>query len=446
MSDENKKIVTEVLDSSIYATKKELNEEAKIRAESDQEIITDFTILRKTTNKKIEDINEKVEDISTEPIKEKVDDLAEKVSAAEENIKSNKDRIDNIEECFFTRIKDLETENEGLNEKLSEASRTIIEKNTELEKLREEIRNSGGENQINLTFAEPPEFTIKQVMSVKEFINNYLKEVIVARMLIRHPAAEWSKDYSLLVEDLSYNDVMQGKVVPVTIYALATGQLIGQSTFDIIVTHQYNASEQEKFIAQFLETAIPISLRNVDENASPDYNIPKEIAVTAPLKLLLNNQKIKQLTFKIFSEMNAASYWTDFHRSWQYLRDGYVGTGKSTIGADKTINNIYDLYNTTVGYHHTIYQLIEQRLNDSGVPCSITKKWVRHSRSDNMLHALGNMTFNVQNLSLESDEVTVTQSCHYYVMINFDLTLKDQTKKFYRGVTLALTDNLELYS
>lgn len=206
MSNENKKDIIEVLDSSIYATKKELNEEAKTRAESDQGIITDFTILRTTTNKKIEDISEKVEEINPGPIKEQVDDLTDKVAAAEENIKSNQERIDNIEGCFLNQIKELETENETLNEKLSEASQTIVEKNgviagknEEIEKLREEIRTSAGPNQISLTFAEQPKFTIEQVMSVKEFINNHLKEIVVARMLMRHPTAKWGLDYSLII-------------------------------------------------------------------------------------------------------------------------------------------------------------------------------------------------------------------------------------------------------
>lgn len=453
MSDENKKTVAEILDSSIYATKKELNEEARIRAESDEGIITDFTILRKTTNKKIEDISEKVKGIDPEPIKEQVDDLADKVSTAEENIKNNQERIDNIEGCFLNQIKELETENEALNEKLSEASQTIVEKNgviagknEEIEKLREEIRSSAGPNQINLTFAEPPKFTIEQVMSVKEFINNHLKEVIVARMLMRHPNAEWGRDYSLLIDGLAYNDVMQGKIVPVTLYAVEDSQLLGKSTFDIIVTHQYDAVQQQKFIEQFLQPTIPTSLWGVAENASPNYNVPKEIAVTAPLKLLLNSQEFKHLTFKIFGEMNAASYWTDFQRSWQFINSNYVGTGQSTIGGTKIINGATDLYNNTVGYHNKIYQLIEQRLNDSGVPCKVTKKWARHSSGSSMIHTLGNLTFNVTNINLDDNETFITKSRDYYMMINFDLTLNDQTKKFYRGVTLVLSDNLELYA
>lgn len=428
----------EVLD--IYATKRDLNDEANIRADSDSAIIKNVELLRRIENSKFENVN-----LQLGKQEAKINNLDEKATEIETQVKVNQDHIANIEGCFFERIKELENEKKILNSQLNQADKKIEAKNDEIKKLKDEIASNGAPNEINLRFAETLEFKVTEVISVKEFINQQLKDMVSKRMQVRYPDAEFSKDYTILLDGLDYATVMQGSNVSVIVRANSEGKLVGESSFIIKVSYSYSTSQQEKFVEELLFPAIPVSLRNVAESASPDYNILNEIIETKPLKLLINNKNCQQLPFKIFVEMNAASYWTDFHRSWQYVRDGYIGTGQSTIGGSSTINSVRNLYNNISGYHHSIFKLIEQRINDSGVACTITKKWVRHSRSDSMLHSLGNLTFNVSNISLDDDEVLMSKSQCYYLMVNFELTIGDNIKKFYRGVTLALSDGLELY-
>lgn len=244
---------------------------------------------------------------------------------------------------------------------------------------------------------------------------------------------------------LDYNDVMQGKNLKVTIRASASGKLTGQSSFAIVVIYKYDTILQQKFVEELLQPAIPFSLKNVPENAAPDYNIIKEIVNVRPLKLLLEDNEFKYLSFKVFGELNAGSYWTDFHRSWQFIKNVYAGTGQSTIGGTKKINNITDLYNNNSGYYHNLFKLIEKRLNDSGVSCQVTKKWVQNSRGGWLIHTLGNLVFNVSETNLEDNNFLVSQKHYYYLMVNFEVSFADSAKKLYRGVTLILCDHLELY-
>lgn len=403
-----------------FATKTELNVEAHTRAENDQMLSTKF--------------EEKIE---------KIDDLETQVSETQDQLKTNDERITKLELDFLNEIRSLEEENKDLILKLDDINRDVSDKDDELKRLQEEMANEDA-SRVNLPFADVPEFEISEVMSVKEFINNYLKNLVVPRMTIRQPEARFIKDYIIEIDGLAYNDVMQGKNLLVFVKASETGKLKGECNFEIKVNYNYGPVSQELFIEQFLQPAIPVSLREVPEKSAPDYKVLDEIINTKPLKLLLNNKEFKHLPFKIFAEMNAASYWTDFHRDWQDLIQGYVGTGQSTIGKDTIIKSIKTLYNATSGYYNYIFKLIEQRLNDSGVKCTVTKKLVKHSRSANLLHTLGNLTFNVKTANLENNSIVTTLSHHYYVMLNFEVDLNN-IKRLYRGVTLALTDNLELY-
>ncbi len=403
-----------------YATKTELNVEAHTRAENDQMI-----------------------DTKLEQKMELIDDLQDKISATQDQQKTSDERITKLESEFLDQIHDLEAENKELTLKLKDINQDVSDKDDELKRLQEEMTNEDA-TKVNLPFANVPEFEISEVISVKEFINNYLKDLIVSRMKIRYPEARFIKDYIIEIDGLDYNDVMQGKNVLVFVKASENGKLKGECSFEIKVNYNYGMISQELFIEQFLQSAIPVSLREVPEKSAPNYKVLDEIINTKPLKLLLNNKEFKHLPFKIFAEMNAASYWTDFHRDWQDLIQGYVGTGSSTIGKDTVINSIKSLYNATSGYYNYIFKLIEQRLNDSGVKCTVTKKLVKHSRSVNLLHTLGNLTFNVKSANLENNSIVTTQSRHYYIMLNFEVNLNN-IKRLYRGVTLVLTDNLELY-
>lgn len=409
-----------------YVTRREFNDEVKLRVDGDKNLMDQFNSLRKTN-------------------REKFNDVEDKIANNGENIKTHEERIVDLEETFREQIKRLESEKNNLTSELDQAQKNISNQAEEIKKLRGEIENNDDYNHINLRFLSPPEFIISEVISVKEFINQHLKDLVVERMNIRYPETEFNKDYTLTLHGLAYNDIMQGKYVTVVVSALNSGKLVGESSFKIKIIYDYDANQQEKFLEEFLQVAIPVSLINVPENATPDYNLPKEIVNTKPLKLLLENTNFQNLSFKIFGEMNASSYWTDFQRSWQFIKSGYNGTGQSTIGGSKVINNIRDLYDNTSGYYHNIFQLIAQRINDSGVPCVITKKWVHNSLGDWLMHTLGNLTFNVTNTNLENDDVTNTTVRHYYLMVNFELVLSNQVTKFYRGVTLALTDKLELY-
>lgn len=155
-----------------YATKKELNEEAKIRAESDQIIIDDFSILKKTQNNKISE-------------------LAKQTTEIEAKANDNQEKINKIENCFWEQINRLEKENSQLNSQLSQVNELISKKDTEIEKLKK-MASNGRENDLNLRFTDILKFEISEIITVKSFINQFLKDLIVERMVIRYLGSIWN--------------------------------------------------------------------------------------------------------------------------------------------------------------------------------------------------------------------------------------------------------------
>lgn len=420
-----------------YATKQELNAESRKWTQSNENIMNEFDALQKTQNSKINNLNQKVD-----AAKKSVDEMADSVA----KLDGVGERIVDIENTFRDQINRLETEKSKLLTDIEQKNKTIIQKDGVIKDLMKEIEMNNDKNFIHLTFAEKPEFTITLVMSVKDFINNHLKEVVLPRMEVRYPEAEFGKDYTLAIVGLQYIDVMQGKYMEVLISAINGGILAGEDTFDIEINHQYELDQQLEFLTQFLKPSIPTSLWDVPESAYPDYKLEKEIVDTQPLGILLAHQNLTHLTFKVFAELNAGSYAHDFHQDWQYIMSGYGGRNPSTIGGTIKIVNIPTLYKNTTGYYNAVFELIEQRINDSGVECLLTKKWVHNTRGDWLLHTLGNLTFNINKANLADDEIVTVPSRRYYLMLNFSIVLAaNQQTNFYRGVTLALTDTLEFY-
>lgn len=274
-----------------------------------------------------------------------------------------------------------------------------------------------------------------------------------------YPSAVINEDYKIEFENLSTNDIVQGKELKIKIKPTKNSKVKEELNFIVKINYKYDAEEQKRAATGILRKAIPTEFWNDRKNnkylaiwrAEGRYaTVTSMIQNVRPLPILLSEPHFAS---KIIIETFAASYWTNYHTQfwglWVNADNGYWPQYTTIPSSDDTnkIKNVKILSELNNTYFNKLFFVIEKYLNDSGIKCRISKKVVKDWYSSLYLYGVGNIQFNNQY-----DDYDNGKKRQYYIQVNFDVLFFDNNDSFsdisqeFAGVVFTLSDELDLYS
>ncbi|KAI92560.1 hypothetical protein [Spiroplasma melliferum] len=350
-------------------------------------------------------------------------------------------------------LQDKETELEGTKEKLVELERkekALRDEKTELESHKEKL-----EQLNNLIFKQD------EIILVKDFINNTLRDLIVEQIDNHFPNSNinFERDCRIKINNLKDTDLLEGQDLKVEVEIFENKTVKAILTFEFQVEYQYDEKMQLKLLNDTLRPAIPDGLWNSHATGKYDILIDSETTFSKvgqdtmqviPLPWLLAEE---YLPVKIAIEAIATNYWSCFFAGWWGEEITVIGAWPEynviptwNVSGPNGSNFIkmQSLFSHNRGYFNEIFNIIEKRLNGLGINCSVRKKAIVNK--DNLFLGIGMGNLNFYNSIAEQTNKTFDPTKRqFFIQVSFDVILANKQVIEYPGVVFTISDLLTLY-